>query len=329
MSHDLTTNTDANGVEQVEFAYAGEPPWHRLGTELPLGSSVIDGAKEAGVLWTVNREPIFTEQNEEIPGVKAIVRQDNREVLGTLSKAYTVIQNEEMVNIADMVEADFSSIGSLRGGRQLFTTLKIPQIEKVALSDGDELKNYVLLTWGHDGGVPIRFGLVPIRVVCQNTLTAALGSFSGFSIRHLPNAEDKVKLVKEVLNMAIKWNGNFVKAANMMKAVEMNSDEATSYFKNVLSIKDQPKAVEKPEALMALPAKTKSSRNLTKLQELFHTQPGAEKTLWGAFNAVTHFTDHNQQTRVNRQYSILFGNGGSMKTKAFREAGDILVKVNR
>ena len=47
-------------VAAVEtMAYAGELPWHGLGTKVPQDLSTDEFIKQAGLDWTVSKKPMF------------------------------------------------------------------------------------------------------------------------------------------------------------------------------------------------------------------------------------------------------------------------------
>ena len=47
-------------VAAVEtMAYAGELPWHGLGTKVPQDLSTDEFIKQAGLDWTVSKKPLF------------------------------------------------------------------------------------------------------------------------------------------------------------------------------------------------------------------------------------------------------------------------------
>src|SRR5258708_26766986 len=64
-----------------------------------------------------------------------------------------------------------------------------PQSAK--LPNGDEIKGHLLISTSHDGSLALQASDVEIVVVCQNTLSAALGGASSlFRIKHTRNMRD-------------------------------------------------------------------------------------------------------------------------------------------
>jgi uncharacterized protein (DUF697 family) len=64
------------------------------------------------------------------------------------------------------------------------------------------VKKYLLLTNSHDGKSMVRARLTPIRVVCNNTLSAALdGAEQEVRIRHTPSAVDRLAQAHKLLGL--------------------------------------------------------------------------------------------------------------------------------
>ena len=68
------------------MAYAGEVPWHGLGTKVPNDISTNDMLQQSGLDWSVEKQPTFT-VNQVPTGSFALVRNtDNKVKTGTLFK---------------------------------------------------------------------------------------------------------------------------------------------------------------------------------------------------------------------------------------------------
>lgn len=159
--------------------YVGEVPWHGLGTryETPPKTSkeIIEGAK---LDWKVNAAPMKTDLHGDIANYHAIYREDNQEVLGVANRAYPkLVQNAETFTTFDQLigeSLDVETAASLGRGETVFGCFKIRNSYKVM---DDETEHYFVVMNDHlkvDGKVTILN--TPVRVVCQNTLSAALNN---------------------------------------------------------------------------------------------------------------------------------------------------------
>ena len=85
-------------VAAVEtMAYAGEVPWHGLGTKVSNDISIDDMLKESGLDWKVVPVPVFGEYNGEkiTSDHKMLVRDSDSKVLTMITDKWNPVQNSE------------------------------------------------------------------------------------------------------------------------------------------------------------------------------------------------------------------------------------------
>jgi Domain of unknown function (DUF932) len=91
-----------------------------------------------------------------------------REVLGTVGATYQVVQNEQACDLLNLITdetgARFETAGSLRGGREVFVTMKLPDTMRVA--GVDDLDLYLAMCTSHDASRLGRVLVSPTRMVC-------------------------------------------------------------------------------------------------------------------------------------------------------------------
>jgi phage/plasmid-like protein (TIGR03299 family) len=180
MAHQIETH---NG--KAAFVTANIPAWHQLGTVLG-GAFTAEQAMELGRLggWNVRKSPLFVaETGQPAEGAYATIRDNPFEigqvdVLGVVGETYHPVQNEELADILDALVdesgAVFDTAGSLRGGAQTFVTMKLPGHMLIGGVDAHEM--HVAAVNSHDGNGSLTLLVTPVRIVCANTLSAALGS---------------------------------------------------------------------------------------------------------------------------------------------------------
>lgn len=159
------------------FIYVGEKPWHGLGVHYDTAPKTSDEIIRLGRLdWEVSTAQMKTDENGIIPSWYTVYREDNHAVLGVVNKSTPiVVQNVDTFRSLDNLIDDsihFETAASLSGGKTVFGCFKIGDQYKVL---DDDIEHYFVVMNDHlkpDGKVTIMN--TPIRVVCQNTLTAAL-----------------------------------------------------------------------------------------------------------------------------------------------------------
>lgn len=188
----------ASGILEHDFMFSGRGvvPWHGIGAVLDGTPASEEAIREAKLEWSVKQIPVYTASNwaEAIPGYIANVRSDTGEVLGIVSDRYRVAQNRDVFAFADdligtgQARCAYETAGSLWNGRRVFMLVNMPK-GRIA---GDEYQPYLCISNAHDGSAPLQVFLTGIRVVCNNTLSAALrGAKRKIAIRHMAGMDQR------------------------------------------------------------------------------------------------------------------------------------------
>lgn len=232
MSHGIEIR---NGRAQMLFV--GERPWHGLGTQMATPpASTEEALSVAGLAgWNVQLRQLFLGDGTPVDSY-ATVRNDGA-VLGTGHKAgYNVVQTEQaFVPVSAFIRsraADIETAGSLKGGSKVWLLLKINKPDAVIVPRADDrVAKYLLVATSFDGSIAVCFLLTGVRVVCQNTLSMALGRGSAaLRIRHTASAHDSLALVSEAIERA---NNEFERVADMFRAlakVNVTSAQLRAYI---------------------------------------------------------------------------------------------------
>jgi phage/plasmid-like protein (TIGR03299 family) len=188
---------------------------------------------------------------------------------------------------------------------------------------------YLLLMQPHVVGKAMVLDFTATRVVCWNTLNAALGSSlkgsaSAFRMPHMQVFDDAMKAKAEMaLGLATAQFEELHEAADFLARTQIAAsadqtaeEKVVEFFDNVVSF-DRAKA-EREER--------EEKRIVGKFRHAFEHGPGAnlksaKGTWWGAVNAVTYVVDHhNGMTDETRVKSAWTGEGRLLKQKALDTA---------
>lgn len=323
---------------RAELAYAGETPWHGLGVKV-AGESTADGMLEAaGMKWTVGLESLMLADGRAVDGYRAIVRQDTAKPLGVVTDHYQPIQNEQAGDVMSALIAEGATVqvaGVLDAGERCWMLAKIPGDFEVTRND--VVKPYVLLAWGHDGKHGLAAKLTPIRVVCHNTLTAALGDKWAKSadvyIKHTKSATVRLEEARRALGIAQK---QMVETAETYRALAVRAMTAAEMISYTAGVFPYPPAEFKPGATVPevdVNARARINEQRAGVLTLLDSGNGHElagRTAWGAYNAVTEWVDRvypvTQRGDVSkiRQESALFGAYATVKARALASAITLL-----
>ena len=329
MSHDLTVCEDGT----VEMFSAGrEPVWHKLGQRTDTAVTSTTAIRMAGLDWNVTENELAlvdASKDQSITSHKAIIRCDNKAVLGIVGKRYTPLQNEEAFQWLDSLVGEhlaiYETAGSLHGGKVVWMMIRLPQELRVENTE-DISHPYLLLCNSHDGSRALRVLNTTVRVVCNNTLTWALGrgEGKGLAIRHTESIKYRIQEARRTLGIA---RHRFEKTQQQMNALnrrQLTEKELVQYFQVVWP--------DNPEVEDTSRSKAVREQLQANFEAEAQTIPGIGGTAWAAYNAVSQFTDWQRPSRGrsdsqrdnNRLASIWFGDSAAVKRRAWEEAGELV-----
>jgi phage/plasmid-like protein (TIGR03299 family) len=331
------------------MVYTGARPWHGLGTEMPGGFTVKEALQHGKLDWQAELVPVTAEIDsgrQILKNYRAVIRTDRagspEGVLGVVSSDYRPIQNHESFGVLDELcgagHATIHTAGALRGGSAVWMLCKLPGQIRVV---GDDLVDkFFVVSNTHDGSTALRMFLTPIRVVCANTLNAATSRAENAQamvyVRHtgdvVARANAGVKLLGLVNTKIDYLSGMYQSFAyHQLKAAQVRT-----YFERVLPAKEltSEQALSMTDEAIERHTKEQERRayRLDRWTQLMETGygsdlPGVRGTLWGAYNAVTQWVDHESYTKrtENKLSNIWFGDGRAIKERAYAEAEALLL----
>lgn len=302
MAHQIETHGS-----RAAAVFARVDPWHRLGTTLEGHAFTAEEAMSLGHLggWDVRKVPLSASEISaegvtqlDVPGF-ATVRTNPfthaPEALGVVGSAYHPLQNEEhaefLNRLADESGAIFDTAGSLRGGRQVFVTMRLPESLQVGGSDRVDLNIAALNS--HDGSSAFRLLVTPVRVVCANTQAAALREHkASISIRHTRNAKAAVQSAREALGLTFAYVREFEDEAERLINTTMTDAAFAELTATVFG------TVGRDATPRAKRAARRRTDALTGLWADANTQAGVRHTAWAGYQSVVEYVDHFAPVRT-------------------------------
>jgi len=313
MAHELTQRS--NGF--VEMAFVGQTPWHKLGQELEEGASIEQWQVAAGMDWSIERSPVrFNAQgNDQIySGQSVLYRSDDNTPLSVVSNRYKPVQPREVLGFfRDLVAENGFKIhtaGTLMGGKRMWALAETGKFGEVCKGDG--IGGFLLLSTSCDKTLATTARFTTVRVVCNNTLTAAVNrDVNQVSFSHIQQFDHVA--VKAQLGNAVESFGSFMEMAKVLQKAKLSAQEAKEFVGFLVSTSVQ-LADEEYDVT--------TNRAYKKILALFNEEAkGIElvgHTKWGMVNAVTEYYDHFNPTRSDdaRLNSAWFGAGERAKNQA-------------
>ena len=312
---------------QAQMAYAGEVPWHGLGTQVSSDLSPHEMMVAAGLDWQVVKKPIqYGNSNEKktvIDNKAALVRETDNQLLSIVGNNWHPIQNEdafsmfnEMCQAGDM---EMNTAGSLKDGQIVWGLAKVKKSFALKTDQGEDVvDSYLLFSNPHEFGkcADVRFS--PIRVVCNNTLTAALSNGKS-SVRITHRTAFDPEHTKRLLGIADMKLETYQESAEFLVSKRYDPDTLIEYFNKVFPVSNQAKTLKVADSII-----DRLSYTARKAVNVMEEQPGAELgagSWWQAFNAVTYLTDHQLgRTADARLQSAWYGPNNALKANALKFA---------
>ena len=324
MAHELSI---VNGV--AEMAYAGaKKPWHGLGQSLIPGASIETWKQAAGMAWEIERSQVhFHDTAGKLTAMDdrdVLYRSDSFAPLGVVSEGYNVVQPTEVLeffrDLTDAAGFQLETAGTLFGGKRFWALASIGA-EASITDPADKMKGYLLLSSSADGSLSTEGRYTHVRVVCNNTLSAARsGNKASHKVTHRSVFDHKA-----------------AKCALGIEQARSDFDVAMAEFRRMAETPVQPvnalldvarlftpgfdamdsaakiKLVEKPSGPTA-----RVGQLFLNKQAMGSNLDGVKGTAWGWLNAVTEYIDHEGRSRTadRRLESAWYGPGNALKEKA-------------
>lgn len=309
-------------LSRPAIAYIGDTPWHGLGQTMKENEPLEVWRERAGLGWTALATPALfstgTGEGDsivEVPNRNVLFRSDTRGALGVVGHGYRVVQPEQVVEFyRDLTERHgfrMETLGALREGRVIWALARTGN----AMNIGgiDRVDGYLLLSTSFDGSLATSARFTTVRVVCNNTLSAAHGAKADVSIAHRSLFDGDAVKVKLGVGDAFT---RFREEAEVMAGKPVTTRQAIEYFLEVFHGMRAEQIVDKQ-------TERTTDKTIERLSTLFIAGPGAElatakNTVWGLLNAITRDVDFSERSRSNdgRLMSAWFGNGAAVKEKA-------------
>lgn len=317
--------------------------WHwRQGTDNHFPGAVPMERVESLLDLTFSEEPLWIGLGEtkqpggspanfrQVPGKKAIVRQDNQDVLGIFGDGYTVHPYQEWLvdNVATILDADLQvgSAGLLKRGGQAWVQV---EMEETQVAAGVEFRPFLTAATSVDGSLSSTYNVGAQAVVCDNTLSMALGSKASqqVKIRHSRNSLGRVSEVRDVLGILWEASSEFQAEVDRLTS-DLVSDRAWDEF-----VKAHSGLVVKGTALTPDDGRsfTIASKKADTLRNLWAADPRVapwQGTAYGVLAAVNTSRQHLWTVRGMERAERMTSNFITGRTQAEdRAALDLLAKV--
>jgi len=270
------------------------PASRALGADISAARNVHDALQLAGLAWGIEVHPADSfalttpggVTMTGMPGMRFFLRSDTKEALHLGGARYTPVTNADAFAAADAavaMGARFATGGALRGGRQTYLELDLPDAA-VKVGGKDLVAFTLLLRTAHDGSGRVSGEARVKRLVCTNGMTANIGFPATFAIGHTRSAHDRLAAATTMVQGAVRFAKEFSAIADHMLDTPMTLTEFGAFIDAMYPRPDEENAREFG----------RWERRRHELIELFRfadTNDLGRGSRWGAYSALTEYVD--------------------------------------
>jgi phage/plasmid-like protein (TIGR03299 family) len=306
------------------FSGQGKVPWHGEGTIVQGLLNAKDAIHAAGLDWNAVKSPCFLSMPDgsfadASPDHYFVKRDDVAGIpgiLGHVGKQYLPLQNRDAFAFFDSVvgakAAVYDTAGALGNGQRIWVLAKLP--DSIRIGKDDLVEEYLLLSNSHDGTSSVTAALTNVRVVCQNTLSMAVGGASKIiKVRHTKSMDaglqEGLRILGLVKEQAKKVEGIFGKMASIQVDTAMLAYFLEYVVPSASSTGNSTRAINVRDTIKELFEGKAKGADL----------PEFKGTAWGLYNSVVEYVDYYRAIgkSSSRLENIWFGSGATIKEKAF------------
>ncbi len=284
MSHEVET-----------MAYAGETPWHKLGTKVDNLMTSAEAIRAASLDWLVEQRPLAFQdaygQWVEVDNGYANVRTKDDTFLGYSTERYEPFQIHEMFRFTDSLLQDgvmrYETAGSLFNGKRVWILCRMNNDYRIA---DDEYYKFILMANGNDGKFGLHMNPTETRVVCNNTLTWSIGAdgkLARWSFKHTRNLRAELENARKLMEVSTETSRAFQKWAERACVEAVRASDVVRVAEALIGEPTAELANKQPRAHTRLINKHNRFINIWEQEK--------ERTGFTAYtlvNTITGFADH-------------------------------------
>jgi phage/plasmid-like protein (TIGR03299 family) len=246
-----------------------------------------------------NWEPVKVPVEYTIDGVTrtsserfVVARSDNGLDMGVFKDGYQPHSYKEwLLGVTSNIIGDTLSVGSaglLRNGAQAWVSIEVP--ENITTPEGVVFRPHLLAVTSLDGSLATTYKRVVTNVVCDNTMSAALGERSGevYKLRHTRNSGLKVQEAREALAVVETVAEDFMAEVATLHAITVSDKQWGQFLDIHFPVPAEGKG------------KAHAERKREEITELYSASPMVSPwkgTAYGVVQAVNTHVHHVQTVR--------------------------------
>ena len=266
-------------------------------------------AKDTDLSWDVTENEVYVNINGVLrldETKKAIVRNDNEEILSHRNSGYHTMTNEKFKEATEDLRKEsgfeFAGFHEYKGGRKVIGYLKNTAEGEIKIGD-HVIEDYLILGNSHDGSSSFFTGTVTELLRCSNEF----GRISGANrVRHSKSFEINF------VGMMTYIKSHFAERQVMYNAFNRFGDKIVSpeLFDKALDF------VLKVDLTKEISSQKQNQKDALR-NAIVGESNDLGDNLWGLFNGVTKYTTHELNGK-DRVFGNVLGNANNINQRAYQ-----------
>lgn len=268
-------------------------------------------------------------------------RTDTNTPLGCVKGKYTTVQNTDAFTFFDKAigknKAIWQTAGCFGNGERIFVSAKLPK--NIYVND-EPIENYLVFTNSHDGTSGVKILFTPIRVICKNTLNAAIKSSTNYvSFRHTISIHNNIDIASEILGICDSKIRYLSDKYNIMNKTKFTESEAQNVFANVILSPNEINEIKVTghtidqiikrdyRAITDSNISMKKVNTISGINDYYYMGVGQSSILgtgFGVYNAVSgYYSNVDNSEGLKRMDTLLYGD----RSNKIKLTGDIMLSA--
>ena len=363
MAHNLNYNKK---TEKFAFYSRKEVPWHNIGQFVGEAKDAYEALELAQLNYEIKKGPLwasfipndctthriangtfeFIDSNGKligtspvrsvlIPNLKSIYRDDTKDVFGTVTDGYEIVQNVESLDmifsiikgsdLSDKKDIVIETAGALKKGETIFVTARMPSYMIDTKTGKDLVDKYIVFTTSHNKSEKLTALITDIRVVCNNTLSMAMRTPRKISLRHTKNIRERFDEFSTLLGVSKQYSMEVKLTLESFTNIQITAETVREYVYDLIIPSAKRELVRGKTDLAKIDKELISQRLKNKVSEVIDyidRGPGQQVERGSAYwlyNGVTAYYSNgiDYKDKENRFSEIMGGTAEDNIAKAY------------
>jgi phage/plasmid-like protein (TIGR03299 family) len=269
--------------------------WSSVGTDVSSQTTVDEILRQAGLDYTVTKEPVYLRDGILVPSRIATLKEETREPIGLVSDRYEIYQNADAFSFLEEIpDIKFVRAGETYNG-MVYIIGKLPSLKVL----DDEFTPYVIFQTSHNGWFSLRATICPLRIVCQNQFAMSFKNMTNtISIQHSKRMEGKIMEAQQLLKDTALYMRGFTNTAEELALLKITDTDRSkicdAFFESTKAITErQQAALEEKKYRFNLCYNDADNSNF-------------RGTAWGLINALTDYETHKERKQTEHSADTAF-----------------------